>query len=126
MIIKMGRILKIMLNYKKTKLSLVFVFFSFFSNSILAQNENVSIPSDEVSIVQNKIVIENPVKVSTNTVLNSNVDFILWFMGTKEDFGKNFSDEDIYSKKSILTSGRQPNHLLVKTLLKKTLNNKSC
>jgi len=54
------------------------------------------------------------------------MNFILWFMGTKEDINSTMPVDSFYSKKSILTSGREPNHLLVKTLLKKAINTKSC
>jgi hypothetical protein len=67
---------------------------------------------------------ETPAKVTTS-VSSSNVNFILWFMGTKEDVNSTISNGS-YSKKSFLTSGREPNHLLLKTLLKKAINTKSC
>ena len=47
-------------------------------------------------------------------------------MRNKEDINSTKSNDSFYSKKSILTSGREPNHLLMKTLLKKAINNKSC
>jgi len=102
--------------------TILFVFF--ISSSSFAQKNNLDVPSDEVSMNSN-IVIENPVKEVSSSV-NSNVNFILWFMGTKEDVGNRFSVDGMYSKKSFMTSGREPNHLLVKTLLKKALNIKSC
>ncbi|HSD06052.1 hypothetical protein [Flavobacterium sp.] len=80
--------------------------------------------TDEV-LMNPSIVIENPIK-EVSTSVDSNVNFILWFMGTKEDIGRTFSMDGMYSKKSFMTSGREPNHLLVKTLLKKALNIKSC
>ena len=112
-------------NYKRN-LFLLVVLFSFSSISgVFAQSSSFVAPSDEVTNAQNNIVIESPVKVSSS-VSNSNVNFILWFMGTKEDMGKSFSNDGMYSKKSFMTSGREPNRLLVKTLLKKALNIKSC
>ncbi|HTG64826.1 MAG TPA: hypothetical protein VL859_00465, partial [Flavobacterium sp.] len=99
----------------------------FFSTAtVFGQNESLKVSNEEV-VNNNAIVIENPAKESNIVNINSNVNFILWFMGTKEDIGKTSSkDVNLYSKKSFLTSGRQPNRLLVKTLLKKALNIKSC
>jgi hypothetical protein len=67
---------------------------------------------------------KNPIRVVT-PLKNSNVNFILWFMGTKEDVNTKISNES-FSKKSFLTSGRELNHLLLKTLLKKAMNSKTC
>jgi hypothetical protein len=104
----------------------IVILVSIFSNtSAVAQNVSFSNSSEEIVINQNGNTADTaPVRVSTS-VSNSNVNFILWFMGTKEDLNSNNSNES-YSKKSILTSGREPNHLLLKTLLKKAINIKSC
>lgn len=111
-------------NIQKFKFCVIVFFVFFLSNKMVAQES--SFENSVVSINQKNLVIENtPVRVS-NSVLNSNVNFILWFMGTKEDVSKTILDDVIYSKKSIITSGREPNRLLIKTLLKKALNIKSC
>ncbi|WP_281636063.1 hypothetical protein [Flavobacterium marginilacus] len=124
----MGKIFNVFQNNKNSSSLFIIVLISFLSTgSVFGQKENLEIPIVEVLNIHNDIVIEDPVKVSSNSLMmNSNVNFILWFMGTKEDVSKPFSDDGMYSKKSFLTSGRQPNHLLVKTLLKKALNIKSC
>ena len=104
----------------------VIVLFTFFSTgTIFGQIEKVENSIEEVTYL-NDIVNEQPAKVSNSVIINSNVNFILWFMGTKEDMGKSFSSEVMYTKKSFITSGREPNRLMVKTLLKKALNIKSC
>ncbi len=96
------------------------------SSTIIAQETRFGISSNEVLINENgNSAGVAPVKISTS-VLNSNMNFILWFMGTKEDVSTTISIDSYYSKKSILTSGREPNHLLMKTLLKKAINIKSC
>ncbi|MBF4471061.1 hypothetical protein [Flavobacterium sp. HJJ] len=124
----MGKIFNVFQNNKNSSSLFIIVLISFLSTgSVFGQKESLEIPIVEVLNIHNDIVIEDPVKVSSNSLMmNSNVNFILWFMGTKEDVSKPFSDDGMYSKKSFLTSGRQPNHLLVKTLLKKALNIKSC
>lgn len=123
----MGKFFSALQNNKNRSSLFIIVLFAFFSTTtVFGQKESLEVSNQEVLNIQNNIVIESPVKVSNSVIINSNVNFILWFMGTKEDMGKTFSDDGMYSKKSFLTSGREPNHLLVKTLLKKALNIKSC
>jgi hypothetical protein len=124
--IGMSEVFRKVQNKKNRRFLLIIVFFTFFSSAtVFGQDKSLEISSEEVTN-NSAIVIENPAKESNIVNINSNVNFILWFMGTKEDFGKTFSMENMYSKKSFLTSGREPNRLLVKTLLKKALNIKSC
>nr|WP_315250801.1 hypothetical protein [uncultured Flavobacterium sp.] len=122
----MGKVFNGLQNNKNISSLFIIVLFTFFSSTtVFGQNESLEVSNEKVLNTQNYIVIESPAKVS-NSDVNSNVNFILWFMGTKEDMGKTFSNDDVYSKKSFLTSGREPNRLMVKTLLKKALNIKSC
>lgn len=113
------------INNRKFLFFIVFLVSILSNTSTVAQNVSFSNSSEEIVINENGNTADTaPVRVSTS-VSNSNVNFILWFMGTKEDLNNNNSNE-AYSKKSILTSGREPNHLLLKTLLKKAINIKSC
>ncbi|AOW09459.1 hypothetical protein [Flavobacterium gilvum] len=115
-----------MRNNNNQKQFLFLILFVFFTGSVaFAQNATANSSLNEVLINPN----DNAVGTATSKVsseLNSNMNFILWFMGTKEDVNSAKSSERFYTKKSILTSGREPNHLLLKTLLKKTINNESC
>lgn len=121
----MNRLLKIVKNNNKNIFFIVFLVTLFSSTSVLAQKSNIESASDEISMSDNSNTVDNTATKVSTSVSTSNVNFILWFMGTKEDINKTFSD-DMYSRKSILTSGREPNHLLMKTLLKKAINIKSC
>lgn len=51
----------------------------------------------------------------------SNMEFALWFMGTKQDPNSTLSTEGS-AKKLIITSGIAPNRLLIKAFLKKVVN----
>jgi hypothetical protein len=106
---------------------IVFLFLLLSTTFSFAQKSDFESSSIEISINQNDNTVDTsiPVRVATSGI-NSNVNFILWFMGTKEDVNSTMSNDAFYSKKSILTSGREPNHLLVKTLLKKAINIKAC
>jgi hypothetical protein len=102
---------------------IAFVFFGFLNT--FGQNVSSIKTSELISINHCSIADdESPIKVSVSNN-NSNVNFILWFMGTKEDVNSKISN-DSSTKKSFLTSGREPNHLLLKTLLKKAINTKTC
>lgn len=120
----MDKIFKLNLKNKNNFFFLILILLIFSSTTkVFAQTAGFEISTLEV-LIKNDLVIENPVNVSNSE--NSNVNFILWFMGTKEDVGNSYSDTGVYSKKNFMISGREPNRLLVKTLLKKTLNIKSC
>src|SRR6478752_3811708 len=83
------------------------------TSSVFAQKSSLEISSNEVSINQNVIADDTTpasVRVSTSE-LNPNMNFILWFMGTKEDVNSPLPSDLFYTKKSILTSGREPNNL---------------
>ncbi|PVX45046.1 hypothetical protein C8C85_0810 [Flavobacterium sp. 103] len=110
----------------KIQFLILVIFVLFTSSTVFAQKSDFSISSNEVAINQNGSSDDTtPVRVSTSES-NSNMNFILWFMGTKEDVNGTISNDSSYSKKSVITSGREPNHLLIKTLLKKAINIKSC
>lgn len=103
---------------------LITVLFVFFTGSVVFA-QNVNTPLNDISISPNYNAVDTtPTRGASE--LNSNMNFILWFMGTKEDINSAKSKEKFYTKKSIMTSGRMPNHLLLKTLLKKAINNESC
>jgi hypothetical protein len=53
---------------------------------------------------------------------SSDMNFVLWFMGSKQDPNSTISTEGINTKKRIMTSGLAPNRLLIKTFLKKAVN----
>ncbi len=63
---------------------------------------------------------------STTTVATSrtasNVEFVLWFMGTKQNPNSTISTEGNSTRNQILTSGLAPNRLLIKAFLKKAVN----
>jgi len=92
---------------------------SAFAQSKVANNDSTE------NLEESNTSIDNT-NTTTTTTENSNVNFILWFMGTKEAPNKAISNDAMYTKKQIISSGTVPNHLLMKTLLKKTVNIKFC
>lgn len=60
---------------------------------------------------------ESPSTISTN-----NINFLLWFMGSKQDPNTTISTEETDAKIQILTSGMAPNRVLIKAFLQKAVN----
>ena len=57
-----------------------------------------------------------------DTSTNSNMNFVLWFMGTKQDPNAKIVPAGSNTKKQFMTSGTAPNRLLIKAFLKKAVN----
>jgi hypothetical protein len=100
----------------------VFVGFSGFAQSATINETDLNVTKEVFNVVTDEL----PVKASSTVNLNSNANFILWFMGTKVGPSKTISNEGMYTKNQIISTGTVPNHLLMKTLLKKTINLKFC
>lgn len=98
-----------------TILTFVLIFlssFSVFSQSSV-KNENFS--------TENEITVINEIKAENNKA-NTNMEFVLWFMGSKQKPNTTISTEGINTKKQIMTSGIAPNRTLLKAFLKKAVN----
>lgn len=52
----------------------------------------------------------------------SNMNFVLWFMGSKQSPNANVVPAGTTAKKQFITSGTAPNRLLIKAFLKKAVN----
>lgn len=73
----------------------------------------------EVSVASSdETVATTQATTTTNTTLN----FVSWFMGTKQTPNANQSGEVLNAKKQMMTSGIAPNRLLIKAFLKKASN----
>lgn len=93
----------------------VFVLFLMFSFSGFSQSQPAT------SIDFNAKAETTNVKLETSRA-TSNMEFALWFMGTKQDPNSTLSSEGTNAKKLIITSGIAPNRLLIKAFLKKVVN----
>lgn len=90
----------------------LFMLLIMFSFSGFAQSSNISFDG--------KQELTN-VKLE-NSKATSNMEFAVWFMGSKQDPNATFSVESSNAKKLIITSGIAPNRLLLKAFLKKVVN----
>ncbi|WP_395050166.1 hypothetical protein [Flavobacterium sp.] len=80
-------------------------------NNIDLNNTLVSSTTSEVSVAKQEAV--------SNA---SNMNFVLWFMGSKQDPNAKVLPAGENTKKQFMTSGMAPNRLLIKAFLKKAVN----
>jgi hypothetical protein len=91
---------------------------------LLLSNVSVFGQFTENNVAANVIEVVSVAKqnnVSTNTS-SKNMNFLLWFMGSKQDPNTTISTEGINTKKQVITSGTAPNRLLIKAFLKKAVD----
>ena len=95
---------------------MLFVFMLISSTSVSAQTENDFLVDASVTISPSSK------KENVSTVSSSNsMNFVLWFMGSKQDPKSSISTEGNNTKKQVIISGTAPNRLLIKAFLKKAV-----
>ena len=75
----------------------------------------------ELASSTNEGTITKEIKAD-NSKANANMEFVQWFMGSKQNPNSTISTEGINTKKQIMTSGIAPNRVLIKAFLKKAVN----
>jgi hypothetical protein len=107
-----------------------FISFPFLLLVILFFNTNISFSQNielKNTCINQTLVIgdDNNVTATTSTRevnLETNFNFVSWFMGTKQSVKENTSKETTSTKKLLINSGVAPNRILMKTFLKKAQN----
>ena len=117
----MNQYTKIEANKKITIIFMMFVFLLLSNvtafgqttdeNSAANLNSEITINTTETSVAKEE-----------NISSVSNMNLVLWFMGSKQDPNVKISKEGINTKKQFMTSGMAPNRLLIKAFLKKAVN----
>ena len=85
------------------------------------ENNNV-----QTTAIENNEIVNNNIEI--NTIKQeaasdaSNMNFVLWFMGSKQSPNANVVPAGTTAKKQFMTSGTSPNRLLIKAFLKKAVN----
>ena len=104
-------------NKSKNMILILFVFACALLFSVSGYSQSA------VGVSTGAVVTElgNDVK-QENVKTSNNLEFVLWFMGSKQDPNTTISAEGINTKKQIMTSGIAPNRLLIKAFLKKAVN----
>ena len=93
----------------------VFIFLSNISAFAQTHKNVVDVNTNEVAAANKQ---DNVSTVSSSNSMN----FVLWFMGSKQDPKSTISTEGTNTKKQVITSGTAPNRLLIKAFLKKAVN----
>lgn len=86
-----------------------------------AENDHI-----ETTSMENGEIVNNTVEINTMkqeaAIGASNMNFVLWFMGSKQTPNANAVPAGTTAKKQFITSGTEPNRLLIKAFLKKAVN----
>ncbi|MFC6876703.1 hypothetical protein ACFQZF_06695 [Flavobacterium myungsuense] len=103
------------------RMIVLFVLIVSSSFTMVGQNKNeVASKSETFQVVAS----DDTVAASqSNETTNTSMNFVSWFMGTKQTPNANQSgDAAVSQKKQIINSGIAPNRLLIKAFLKKASN----
>ncbi len=83
----------------------------------------------EAATIENNEIVNTTTEISSmkqEAASNaSSMNFVLWFMGSKQTPNANTVPAGTTAKKQFMTSGSAPNRLLIKAFLKKAVNFKS-
>ena len=103
---------------------MVVLFFLLVASSftMVGQNKNEFVVTAAVTF--QVVASDDTVAASQSTVTtNTSMNFVSWFMGTKQTPNANQSaDAAVSQKKQMINSGIAPNRLLIKAFLKKAVN----
>ena len=109
-------------SFSGTRMVVLFVLLVAFSFTMVGQNKNEVIVTTAVTF--QVVTSDDTVAASQSTVkTNTSMNFVSWFMGTKQTPNANQSaDAAVSQKKQMINSGIAPNRLLIKAFLKKASN----
>ena len=112
-------------NKKNTIIFMMFVCMLLSNVAVFGQtaveNNNVqSTTIENIDIVNTTTEISSMKQEATSNA--SNMNFVLWFMGSKQSPNTNVVPAGTTAKKQFITSGTAPNRLLIKAFLKKAVN----
>ena len=103
-----------------SSLLIMFVFILMSNVSVFGQSTQNVVDANTIEVSSNT-KRENV----TGTSSSNSMNFVLWFMGTKQGPNGTISKESTNAKIQIITSGSAPNRLLIKAFLKKAVDSDS-
>jgi hypothetical protein len=96
------------------------------SNVSVFGQTTVESTTTQTATIQDDEVVNTNVEMNTMkqeaTSNTSNMNFVLWFMGSKQSPNSNALPAGTTAKKQFMTSGSAPNRLLIRAFLKKAVN----
>lgn len=101
-------------------LLIMFVFILMSSIAVHGQSTQKLVEGNTVEVIGSS----KKENVSVTTSSNS-MNFVLWFMGSKQDPNGIISKEGTNTKIQVITSGSAPNRTLIKAFLKKAVDSGS-
>ena len=107
-------------NKKNSIIFMIFVFMLLSNSNVFAQT---SVDSNTVltTSIENTTAENNVAKQETTSTASS-MNFVLWFMGSKQDPNVKSIQAGENTRRQFITSGLAPNRLLLKAFLKKAVN----
>ena len=105
-------------NKKVFKLLALFIFLLVSNNSVFGQSATTVVDNSTEIELPNNDKKENVAAVTTSNSMN----FVLWFMGTKQGVNGSTAKENTNTKIQVITSGSAPNRILIKAFLKKAVD----
>jgi hypothetical protein len=108
-------------SFSGIRMVVLFVLLVASSFTMVGQNKNEVVAS---KVTFQVVTSDETVTASqSNVTTNSSMNFVSWFMGTKQTPNANQSaDATVSQKKQMINSGIAPNRLLIKAFLKKASN----
>ncbi len=112
-------------NKKSFNIFMLLVFVLLSNVAVFGQSavENNSVQN---TAIENSEIVSNTIEINTMkqeaVSANANMNFVLWFMGSKQSPNANIVPVGTTAKKQFMTSGTAPNRLLIKAFLKKAVN----
>ena len=80
----------------------------------------------QTGTIENNEIVNTTTEMSSMkqeaTSSSSNLNFVMWFMGSKQSPNSTIVPAETTAKKQFMTSGTAPNRLLIKAFLKKAVN----
>jgi len=108
-------------SFSGLRLVVLFVFLVVSSFTMVSQNRNEV--SEKATMTFQVVASDDTVAVAQSTTTASTINFVSWFMGTKQTPNTNSSTDAASSqKKQMINLGITPNRLLKKAFLKKAAN----
>lgn len=89
---------------------------------ILASTTSVVAQSEKNIVIETTIGLTPATKSENVSAASNSMNFVLWFMGSKQEPKSAISTEGVNTKKQVITSGVAPNRLLIKAFLKKAVD----
>ena len=107
-------------NKRNNIIFMIFVFLLLANVSAFAQT-SLDTNSVLTTTIENTTAESNVAKEEANTSASS-MNFVLWFMGSKQDPNVKTIKAGENTRRQFITSGLAPNRLLLKAFLKKAVN----